>query len=78
MAYTERGDPLAGRPAPRSSRLRPLDRNQRFDVVRALEGHGLFQIKGSVDELAKRLGVSRFTVHGYVEAVRKADKATGT
>ncbi|HEX7123420.1 MAG TPA: PAS domain-containing protein [Gemmatimonadaceae bacterium] len=48
-----------------------LDRSERLEVVRALERHGLFKIKGSVQEVARRLGVSPYTVYGYLDEVRK-------
>lgn len=55
----------AGRPA------QFLDRDERLALIRSLEARGLFLIRGALDELAARLGVSRFTVYGYLEEIRK-------
>lgn len=48
-----------------------LDREERLALVGALDARGLFLIRGAVDEVASRLGVSRFTVYGYLDEIRK-------
>lgn len=48
-----------------------LDREERLSLIRVLDTRGLFLIKGAVDEMAARLGVSRFTVYGYLDEIRK-------
>ncbi|MFQ5693859.1 MAG: helix-turn-helix domain-containing protein, partial [Nitrospinota bacterium] len=48
-----------GRPAPL------MAREQKVRVVRDLERKGIFLIKGAVDEVARLLGVSRYTVYNY-------------
>ena len=52
-----------GRPAPL------MMREQRIQVVRDLERKGIFLIKGAVDEVARFLGVSRYTVYNYRKEV---------
>lgn len=59
-----------------------LDREERLALLRVLDSRGLFQIKGAVEEIGARLGVSRFTVYGYLDEIRKSgghaeDTATG-
>ncbi len=47
-------------------------REQRIQVVRDLERRGIFLIKGAVDEVARLLGVSRYTVYNYRKEVSLA------
>ena len=47
-----------------------LDRAERLEVIRALDRVGLFKINGSVQEVARRLGVSPNTVYRYLLEVR--------
>lgn len=42
----------------------------RMRVAAGLEERGVFLIKGGVDLTAKRLGVSKFTVYGYLQQLR--------
>lgn len=48
-----------------------LDREERIAVLRTLDARGFFLIRGAVDEIAARLGLSRFTVYGYLDEIRK-------
>ncbi len=52
-----------GRPAPLMARA------QKVRVVHDLERRGIFLIKGAVDEVARLLGVSRYTVYNYRKEV---------
>lgn len=58
-----RAESEAGRP------LDQLDRESKQDVVRLLDAQGAFVIRRAVEEVADRLGVSRFTVYNYLNAV---------
>ena len=58
QAFGEATDAV-GRPAPL------MNRDQKVRVVRDLERRGIFLIKGAVDEVARLLGVSRYTVYNY-------------
>jgi predicted transcriptional regulator YheO len=53
----------------RPSEMAPDDR---LRVVTLLEGRGAFLIKGAVDSVARRLGVSKFTVYSYLQQLRAA------
>ena len=57
-AFAEAADAV-GRPAPLMARA------QKVRVVHDLERRGIFLIKGAVDEVARLLGVSRYTVYNY-------------
>ncbi|MEJ5357486.1 MAG: PAS domain-containing protein [Desulfobacterales bacterium] len=43
---------------------------ERIDLLRALEENGVFRIKGSVDQVARRMGISKYTVYGYLKKIR--------
>ncbi len=58
QAFGEAADAV-GRPAPL------MNRDQKVRVVRDLDRRGIFLIKGAVDEVARLLGVSRYTVYNY-------------
>jgi predicted transcriptional regulator YheO len=54
-----------------------LDRNQKVEIVRFLYEKGVFLIKGGVEHVARKLGVSRFSVYNYVDEVRGAQRSLG-
>lgn len=43
---------------------------ERMKVVRFLEEKGAFRIRGAVDVVARRLGVSRYTIYNYLREIR--------
>lgn len=43
---------------------------ERLELLRALEENGVFQIKGAVDQVAVRMGISKYTVYGYLKKIR--------
>ena len=47
-----------------------MTKEEKVNLVRILEGKGLFLIKGAVDQLALAMGVSKFTVYNYLQQVR--------
>jgi len=48
-----------------------LSKDDRLKIVKELDKQGVFLIKGAVEEVAKRLGVTRFSVYNYLEELRK-------
>ena len=54
----------AGRPVDR------FDKHNRLDILRALEGRGVFSLQRSVPRVAEYLGVSRATVYTYLRELR--------
>lgn len=52
--------------------VRLLTREERLDKIRFMEQRGIFQVKGSVEQVAERLGITKVTVYSYLDAVRKA------
>ncbi|SEH31853.1 helix-turn-helix transcriptional regulator [Selenomonas sp. KH1T6] len=47
-----------------------LSREERIEKIRFMESRGIFQLKGSIDQVAERLGVNRVTVYSYLDEVR--------
>ncbi|ACB85375.1 helix-turn-helix transcriptional regulator [Natranaerobius thermophilus] len=46
-----------------------LSKEEKLEVIRYLDRHRIFQIKGSIDLLAKELNVSRYTIYNYLDEV---------
>lgn len=46
------------------------DKDERLKLIRTLDDKGVFSVKGTVDRVAKLLGVSRVTVYGYLNEVQ--------
>lgn len=49
-----------------------MDKRQKVAVVRFLDEKGVFLIKGAVDEVARHLNVSRYSVYNYIDEARGA------
>ncbi len=49
-----------------------FDKKDNLEVVRFLNDHHVFTIKGATDTLAKELNVSRYTIYNYIEEVRSS------
>lgn len=47
-----------------------MGREDRLRAVGLMHGRGLFLIRGSVEKAAAALGISRFTLYGYLREVR--------
>jgi predicted transcriptional regulator YheO len=47
-----------------------LQKEDKLKIVEELDERGVFLIKGSIDEVAKSIGVSRYTIYNYLEEVR--------
>lgn len=46
---------------------------EKTELIRHLEENGTFQLKGTVDQVARMMGVTRFTVYNYLKKLRKND-----
>lgn len=47
-----------------------MSREEKVELVRFMEGKGLFLIKGAIDKVAERLGISKVTVYSYLDEVK--------
>lgn len=54
-----------GKPVP------SLTKPERIEILRQLEARGAFRIKRAADLVSARLGVSRVTIYGYLDEVRR-------
>jgi predicted transcriptional regulator YheO len=59
------GEAQLGRP------LEEMSRTEKQKLVRFLDDRGAFSLRKSVERVADILGVSRFTVYNYLDAVRE-------
>lgn len=50
-----------------------MDRAQKQQVVARLDAHGAFLLRGSVEELAALMKVSKVTLYAYINAISPAD-----
>lgn len=48
-----------------------LTKEERIELLEDMEQKGVFLIKGAVEEAAKRLGVSIYTIYNHLEEIRK-------
>lgn len=48
-----------------------MDKDTKVRIVGFLDEREVFRIKGAVDDVAKRLDVSRYTIYNYLDEVRK-------
>jgi predicted transcriptional regulator YheO len=65
--------------AHRIGRNRPwaaLDRAERLELFRALDGHGVFAVRRAVEQVAGRLGISRASAYSYLSQARAATAPT--
>ena len=58
------------------SPLGKLGREEKQRAVKVLNDRGAFSLRGSVEDVADRLGVSRFTVYNYLNTENKFDPPT--
>jgi predicted transcriptional regulator YheO len=58
-------------------RVEKMQKDDKIQVVRFLHRQGAFLVNGIVDEVAKRLNVSRYTVYNYLAAIKKEKAVIG-
>lgn len=51
---------------------------EKTQLISYLEDNGTFQLKGSVDQVALMMGVTKFTVYNYLKKIRKSHQPTTT
>lgn len=47
-----------------------LNREARIEKIRFMEAKGIFTMKGSIDQVAEKLGINKVTVYSYLDEVR--------
>jgi hypothetical protein len=56
--------------------LTDLNREEKQQVVRALNDRGAFALRGAVEEVADLMGVSRITIYNYLNAARPVKESS--
>ena len=54
--------------------IEEMSRSQKQQVVRYLDDRGAFLIKKAVEDVAGRLGVTRFTIYNYLDESNRSDR----
>jgi predicted transcriptional regulator YheO len=49
-----------------------MNKAERLDFLRSLDEKGVFVLKGSVDKIAKILGISKYTVYSYLQEIKNS------
>ncbi|MBR8464838.1 PAS domain-containing protein [Campylobacter sp. faydin G-140] len=49
-----------------------LKKDEKKELVAFMDKKGVFAIKGAIDMVAARLGVSKVTIYGYIDEIKKA------
>ncbi|MBP8674974.1 MAG: PAS domain-containing protein [Acetomicrobium sp.] len=49
-----------------------MEKSDKMEIVKELDDRGLFLVKGAIDLVASRLGISKFTLYGYLDEIKKA------
>ena len=47
-----------------------MNKDERLEFIKTLNEKGIFVLKGSVDKIAKILGISKYTVYGYIQEIK--------
>lgn len=47
-----------------------MNKDERLEFIKALNDKGIFVLKGSVDKIAKILGLSKYTVYSYIQEIK--------
>ena len=47
-----------------------LHREEKLELIRVMDRRGVFLIKGAVDQVGARMGISRVTVYSYIDEAR--------
>ena len=47
-----------------------MNKDERLAFIKALNDKGIFILKGSVDKIAKILGLSKYTVYSYIQEIK--------
>jgi predicted transcriptional regulator YheO len=47
-----------------------MNLEEKIDLVMLLEKNGIFQLKGAVEQVAEKMGVTKYTVYNYLKRIR--------
>ncbi len=49
-----------------------MEKSDKIAIVKQLDDKGLFLVKGTIDLVASQLDISKFTLYGYLEEIKKS------
>ena len=52
-----------------------LEKKEKVALIRELDDKGIFLVKGSVNMVAKLIGISKFSIYNYLEEIRTNQKS---
>ena len=47
-----------------------MNRDRRIELIRFMDQRGVFLVKGAIERVAEKLGISKVTVYAYLDEVR--------
>jgi len=50
--------------------INKMQKDDKIEMVRYLQKHGIFLVKDAIDRIAEKLNVSRFTIYNYLAEIR--------
>lgn len=50
--------------------INKMQKNDKIEIVRYLQKHGIFLVKDAIDRIAEKLNVSRFTIYNYLAEIK--------
>ena len=51
-----------------------MQKEDKLALVQRMENKGIFDVKGAVEYVAERLGVTNYTIYNYLKAIRSAKR----
>lgn len=52
--------------------LENMTRTEKIDLIGFMNAKGIFSIKGTIDKVAEKMGISKVTVYSYLDEVKKS------
>lgn len=49
-----------------------MGKSDKLEIVKELDDKGLFLVKGAIDLVASQLDISKFTIYGYLDEIKKS------
>ncbi len=57
--------------------INKMPKEDKIEMVRYLQKHGIFLVKDAIDRLADKLNVSRFTIYNYLAEIKSENDSSG-
>ncbi len=53
-----------------NTNIEKLTRKDSLEIIKFMDEKGIFLVKGSIDKVAKYMGVSKVTIYSYLDSIR--------